>query len=148
MFVEQLAPVTAALFTGAALYVSVVEQPARLGLDDAALLTEWKPSYKLGARLQAPLALVGGALGLAAWWFGHDWRWAVGAGLLLANWPYTLIAIKPTNDRLQAMDVGAAGGQSRALIAKWGVLHAGRTALGAASTLAFLWAGAERVLIS
>ena len=134
-----LALVAAALFTGAALYVSVVEHPARFGLDDAALLAEWKPCYKRGAALQAPLALIGTALGVLAFLGGYDWRWLLGAALMLANWPFTLIAIMPTNKRLLAMGANAPHDELRRLMADWGRLHAVRALLGAASTLVFLW---------
>jgi hypothetical protein len=72
MIAGQLALVIAAVFAGAALYVNVVEQPARLGLDDPSLLREWKLAYKRGTAMQAPLAIAGFLFGLAAWWrTGH-----------------------------------------------------------------------------
>jgi hypothetical protein len=140
MLTGQLALTTAAIFAGAAFYVGACEQPARLGLDDRALLTEWKPSYKHGATMQAPLALIGGALGAIAWWQTGDWRWLLGAVTLLAAWPYTLLIIRPTNSALMATELAEAGPHSRALIEKWGWLHGGRTGLGALTTILFLWA--------
>jgi hypothetical protein len=140
MLTGQLALTTAAVFTGAAIYVSVCEQPARLRLDDRALLIEWKPSYKHGAAMQAPLALIGTALGVAAWWATGDWLWLLGAIVFLSAWPYTLLIILPTNNELLAIDPGSAGPRSRALIEKWGWLHTGRSAIGALTTVLFLWA--------
>ena len=140
MLAGQFALTTAAIFSGAAIYVSLCEQPARLQLDDRALLTEWKPSYKHGAAMQAPLALIGAVLGFAAWWQAGDWRWLAGAIVIISAWPYTLLVIKPTNDELLAIDPTNAGPRVRMLIEKWGRLHAGRTAIGVLTMILFLWA--------
>jgi len=138
MFTGQLALMTAAIFAGAALYVSVCEQPARLRLDDRPLLQEWKPSYKRGFAMQAPLAAIGFLLGLVAWWQTANWLWLLGALVLVANWPYTLIGIAPVNRRLMATNPEEANAASTALIAQWGALHGIRTALGLSATVIFL----------
>jgi hypothetical protein len=138
MIFSVLALTSAAIFTGAALYVNVAEQPARLSLDDRALLAEWKPSYKRGAAMQAPLALVGCLFGLIAWWQTTQAGFLIGAVAMLAPWPWTLIGIKPTNDELLATEPDKAGPQTRTLIVKWGVLHSVRTVLGALAIVAFL----------
>jgi hypothetical protein len=139
-----LALLAAALFAGAAFYVSVAEHPARMQLDDAAALAQWKPSYKRGKLMQAGLALLGSLLAFWAWWDGRDWLWLAGGIALLANWPATLIAILPTNHRLEAIPPGGAGPQSRALLVRWGRLHAVRTVLGALAALLMLAALAAR----
>jgi len=135
-----LALTAAAIFAGAALYVSVAEQPARLQIDDRALLLQWKPSYQYGAAMQAPLALIGFVLGLWAWWQSGLWQWLAGAIVLVSAWPYTLLVIRPTNNTLLRIDPADAGSSSRALIEKWGSLHAVRTGMGIFSTLFYLWA--------
>ena len=139
-----LALIASAIFCGAALYVNVAEQPARLSLDDRALLAEWKPSYKRGAAMQAPLALVGFLLGMLAWWQAAHPGFLIGAIAMIAPWPWTLIGIKPTNDALLATDPDKAGPKTRALIVRWGAIHGVRTALGALATVAFLWACTSR----
>jgi uncharacterized membrane protein len=140
MLVGHLALVDAAAFTGAAFYVNFAEQPARLALDARALLEAWKLAYKRGFVMQASLAVVGFVLGCWAFYPTPDWRWLVGAGVLVANWPYTLLFVLPTNDILTAIPVAEANERSTKLIRKWGALHAVRTLLGAAATAIFVWA--------
>jgi len=139
MLAAHLALVFAAAFAGAALFVNVAEQPARLALDDPALLREWQRSYDRAAPMQGGLALLAALVGFVAAWQLHDWRLAVGALLIIANWPYTLLVIKPTNDRLHAIKPEQATAEPRQAIISWGHLHGGRSALGVAATLVFLW---------
>ena len=134
-----LALVIAAAFTGAAVYIIVAEHPARLGLDDRALLEQWKPSYARGYTMQATLVILGTLLAVAAFYMLRDWRWLLGAAVLFANWPYTIVGIMPLNHKLQAIPLESAGPQSRAMLVTWGHLHSARAALGAVATLIFLW---------
>jgi hypothetical protein len=140
MLAGQLALALAAAFTGAAIYINIAEQPARLGLDDRALLAEWKPAYRRGYMMQATIVIVGGLFGLAAYMFTLDWRWLLGAVVLLANWPYTIYVIMPTNRHLMDTLPDAVTVETRRMLERWGVLHAGRSALGLVATLIFLWA--------
>jgi hypothetical protein len=129
-----IALVAASLFTGAAAYISLVEHPARLVLEDGALLAQWKPSYDRALPIQSGLAIVGGLAGIAAGYQSAGWIWIAGSVVLLANWPFTLFGIMPTNKRLKVIQAGA---ESRALLHKWGRLHGIRSLLGALATLLF-----------
>ena len=133
-----LALITAALFTGAAVYINVAEHPARLKLGDRAMLVEWLPAYKRGTLMQAPLAVISALLGAAAWWTSGAWPFAAGALLMLGNLPYTLIVIMPVNHRLEAIGPVDDPTPARSLINRWAGLHAGRSMLGAFATIFYL----------
>ncbi len=78
-----------------------------------------------------------------AWWqIGHV-GWALGAVLMIANWPVTFFAIMPTNNKLMVIEPAMAGPESRAMIERWGSLHMARTALGFAASLAFPEGGGD-----
>ena len=138
MLLGLLALAVSALFTGAAFYINFAEQPARLKLSDRALLAEWKPAYERGFMMQAGLAVIGFLLGAGAWLQTGTALFLIGGLVILANWPWTLLVIKPVNDALMSTPPDQAGAQSRAFIEKWGMLHAFRTGFGALALVLFL----------
>jgi hypothetical protein len=135
-----LALAAASLFTGAALYISVAEHPARLGLADAPALAQWQPSYRRAVPMQAGLALLAAALGLWAWLDIGGPLLLAGALLILAVVPFTFFVIMPTNKRMLAAAPEQAGPETRAMLLRWGALHWVRNLLGLASVAAFLFA--------
>ena len=132
-----LALIAASLFTGAALYISVAEHPARLGLADAAALAQWQPSYRRAVPMQAGLALLAAALGLWAWLEAGDPLLLAGALLIFAVVPFTLFVIGPVNERMLAAAPELAGPATRAMLVRWGGLHRVRNLLGLAAVAAF-----------
>lgn len=142
MLAGLLALTVTAVFAGAAIYVSLAEQPARLRLEDKALLQEWQPSYKRGAAMQASIAVIACILGLVAWWLTDNFAYLAGAVLIILPWPWTLLVMMPANRLLEAMDANTINSEARTLIVKWGNLHMVRVGLGVLATLAFLWGSA------
>jgi Domain of unknown function (DUF1772) len=134
-----LALAFAAAFTGASFYVNWVEQPARLKLDDAALLSEWGPSDSRGVALLVGLALLAAIAGFVAYFDTQDVRWAFGAIVMILSWPYAFFLMSPLDNQVRSLrggDVAAA----RALVRQWGIVESGLTAIGAVAVLVLLWA--------
>jgi hypothetical protein len=131
-----LALVAAAVFFGAAVYINLAEHPARLRLEDHAALAEWRTAYPRGYAMQASLVVLSGVLGMIAWWTSREALWLAGALVILANWPFTLLVILPTNKLLEATPA-TGDGQTRERLRRWGRLHAVRSLLGAAATIIY-----------
>jgi hypothetical protein len=133
--IEFFATLCCSLFSGAALYIIVVEHPARMGLETQIAVRQWAPSYKRATWMQAPLALVSFLAGVVAWLIGAGIGWLVAAVLIGAVVPFTFVAIMPTNDRLLATDRDLGSAETRRLLERWGTLHAVRTRLGLVATV-------------
>ena len=136
---EFLAVSCAAVFAGAAIYVNLVEHPARMSLDTRAAAAQWAPSYQRATLMQAPLAILSFLAGCTAWFLGGGAAWLIAALLIGVVVPFTLIVIKPTNDELLAAGRDLASAETRALLESWGRLHAVRSLLSVLSTVVMLW---------
>ena len=126
---EFMATLTGSLFAGAALYVNVAEHPARMGLETRMAALQWAPSYERATWLQAPLALISLICGVAAWLLGAGVSWLIAALLVGSVVPFTFAVILPTNNKLLAPGRDLGSTETRALLVRWGKLHAVRTVL-------------------
>jgi hypothetical protein len=138
MVLELLAALCAALFAGAAVYINLVEHPARMSLGPAAALAEWAPSYQRATVMQASLAVVGTLAALGAWATGSGTGWLVGGLLLGAVVPVTLLVIFPTNKQLLAPSAAQDLQRTDLLLARWNRLHAIRSVLSLVALATFL----------
>jgi hypothetical protein len=136
---EFVAVLSCSLFTGASLYINLVEHPARMECGVEIAATEFAPSYRRATVMQATLAAVGLLASVAAWLAGATFWWLVGGLLLGAVIPFTLIVILPTNKQLLNPALDKHSGQTGQLLARWGRLHAVRSILSALALLLFLW---------
>lgn len=136
--VQFVAVLATALFAGAATYISFVEHPARMGCSTEIAATVFAPSYARAAVMQASLAIVGSAAGVAAWALGGGSGWLVAALFILAVVPVTLVVIFPTNAQLLAPERDRGSPETRALLVRWGRLHAIRSVLGMAASVIFI----------
>ena len=139
MVSEIVATLASGIFAGAAVYVSFVEQPARLSCGVELAVTEWRPSYKRGTVMQAPLAVIGSLAALISWWLDRDLGWLLGGLLLLLIIPFTLVVIMPTNKRLERRELDLRSEEAGSLLRRWGQLHAVRSILSGVVFLIFLF---------
>jgi hypothetical protein len=140
MIVEILATLACGIFAGAAIYLNLVEQPARLSWGANAALTEWRPSYKRGTVMQAPLAVIGSIFAFISCWLENDAAWLIGGLCLLAVIPFTLIVMLPANKVLENGKFDSPSAHLEQLLRRWGRLHAVRSGLSLLAFVIFLFA--------
>jgi hypothetical protein len=139
MVLEALATICAGLFAGAAIYITFVEHPARLECGTELAATEFGPSYRRAAVMQASLAAIGLIAAVTAWLQSHALPVLIGGLLLGAVIPFTLVVILPTNQRLLAPDLDRRSPETASLLRRWGQLHAVRSVLGALAFGLLVW---------
>jgi len=127
------------MFSGAALYINLVEHPARMECGTQLASTVFPGSYRRAAKMQASLALIGCVSSIISYHFyGASKKW-LAAGLLLGSVvPFTLLAIMPTNKKLLDPKVDKDASNTHDLLTKWGKLHAVRTVTSIGALILFL----------
>jgi len=138
MLLEWTATLCSGLFTGASIYINLVEHPARMQCGTALAVAEFAPSYKRAAVMQASLATVGFVCAGSAWLWGSSLSWLIGGILLGVVIPFTFIAIFPTNKQLLDPGLDKNSSLAEQLLRRWGKLHAVRSLLSLASFVLFL----------
>jgi hypothetical protein len=129
----------ASAFLGAALYINIVEQPARLRLDARSEIREWIPSNRRGFVMLAGLAVLSAILAYMDYARTGDVRWTIGGTLILASWPYAYFVMAPVNVMLYTAPPRTAASTIRELMREWGLLEWGQTAIGLGAWCIFAW---------
>jgi uncharacterized membrane protein len=140
LVMEFIAILSTAIFCGAAIYINLVEHPARVSCGTALAVTEFAPSYKRAAVMQGSLAAVAFLSSMAAWIINAGIYWLIGAILIVVVIPFTVIVILPTNKKLLDPSLDKDSAYARHLLNRWIRLHTVRTGLSLVSLLVFLYA--------
>jgi hypothetical protein len=139
MLLEMLSTLAAGIFAGAAIYINLVEHPARMECGTYLAVTEFAPSYRRAAVMQGMLGAVGFLSAAAAWLMGSTFWWLIGGIILGAVIPFTLFVIFPTNKQLLDSRLDKNSERASNLLIRWGRLHAVRSLLGVMSFVMFVF---------
>src|SRR5229473_7609581 len=121
--IAEFAAVLACGLSGAAVYISLVEHPARMECWVEVAAAEFPPSYRRASVMQATLAAMGLVSSIAAWLAGATFWWVTAGALLGSVIPFTLIVILPTNKQLLNPALDRRSTQAGQLLVRWGRLH-------------------------
>jgi hypothetical protein len=143
MSVEVFATLIAGLFAGGAMFITIVEHPARMSAGTEFAVREFRPSFRRAHLIMATLALLAFIFGVVAWLVGAGVVWLIGGLVMLANGPWTMVLIRPINKQLLDPDLDISSSRAASLIASWGRLHSVRSVFGCIGFLLFLFGLAQ-----
>ena len=138
MVFQILTTLSAGLFAGAAVYISLVEHPARMECGSDVAVNEFRPSYRRATVMQVSLAGTGFLSAVGAWLTNGSFWWLIGGAILVAVIPFTLLVIFPTNKKLLDPTLDKSSKLATELLVRWGRLHVVRSLLGGLAFLMFV----------
>jgi hypothetical protein len=137
-FLQIITILSCGLFTGAAVYINLVEHPARMECGTELAVTVFGPSYRRAAVMQISLAVISFIGSALTYLESANILWMIGGLIIVSVIPFTLIVIMPTNKKLLSPSLDTAAESTKALLSRWGKLHAARSVLGVLALLIFL----------
>jgi uncharacterized membrane protein len=138
MVLEVVAVLASGLFAGAAIYINLVEHPARVQCGTELAVAEFGPSYHRATIMQVSLAIAGLVAGTGAWISGSRLGWLIGGVAQGSVIPFTLLMILPTNKRLLDPALDRKSPLASDLLDRWGRLHAVRSILSLGAFVLFV----------
>jgi uncharacterized membrane protein len=141
LIIEIVAILSCTLFTGAAIYISMAEHPARLECGTELAATVFGPSYRRAALMQASLALIAAITGVLLGMNGGSSFWFLGACIIFFVVPFTFFAIMPTNKQLLEPGRDRGSIETASLLKKWGHLHAVRSLASSIAAISYVYLG-------
>ena len=112
----RLAVLTAGLFSGAAIFISLGEHPARMACGTKLASTVFPGSFKRAAIIQSIFQLLSTLFSVLAWLNGSDIEWLYYGLLFLTLMPYTFFILMPINYKLLADDLDRESPKTKALL--------------------------------
>ncbi len=123
IILQFLAVFSCLIFAGAAIYINIVEHPARLECGTELAAKVFPYSYKRASLMQAVLAIISTISALIVWYLGGLVLWLIGGLFIFSVVPFTFIAIMPTNNKLRSANIDKSANSTKILLQLWGKLH-------------------------
>ena len=140
IILEFIAIGSAACSAGGAIYISIVEHPARIA-DPEIAIRQFRESYPRAVPWQASTAAICFLSSIILAFVDRNWLWALGGVALGIVIPFTLIVIFPTNKKILDPTTVLTPADAAMLLRRWGALHWIRSILGIGGLIALLAAG-------